>query len=575
MRFPKIIITLLSIGFMSISYTTIWDTETKSEATPSIRDIYNGKMCGYGERNNLSMEDILDKTEPLTFLIDTKWQTKLNITTKNEKAKAFFNQGLFYLYSFNHAEAERSFKEGIRLDPNCAMCHWGVALGLGPNINRSMPIDHIAEAYEYAQKAKELSINSTDMEKELIYALSTRYTADTLENRSALDSTYAAEMRLVTQRHRDDMDIATLFVESLMDRMPWKYWLPNDQPKPATREALAVLDYVIENDPTHPGANHLYIHLVEEVHPYLGVHSADVLHQMDFPTGHLVHMPSHIYIRTGKYHEASIANEKAIDLDEKYIEQCNIEGIYPAVYYPHNIHFLWYATSMEGRSEANMEAAKKLVAQTPENMIWKVPSLERYYATPLFSMVRFGKWDKILNEKQPKKDLVYTNYMWHYARGMAYVHKQQKEKAEAELTILSKGIKDKDLVEVNSPFYPVTSMITMAKLVLSSEIDKLDGKQEQSIAQLRKAIDIQDSLIYDEPPHFYFPIRQALGNALLENKDYHAAEIAYGEDLAMFPDNGWSLWGLYRCMKEQNKMKEVKEIKSKFDKAWKRADVRL
>lgn len=574
-HFFRTLVVTLAAGLISLSFTDIWEVEKNVERIKVDRSFRNLSMCASTDRFKIDIEEVYTSKDKLAPKLDTKWQTKLDITSSSEEAKVYFNQGLFYLYGFNHAEADRSFKESIRLDTTCAMCHWGVALGLGPNINMPMSPDNNEDAYRYAQKAQILSGNCSPKEKALISALTTRYAEEAPKDRSGLDSLYAIEMRLVSQRYRDDMDIASLFVESLMDCMPWQYWLEDGEPKDRTREALAVLDYIAENDPDHPGANHFYIHLVEEVHPSIGTQSADRLKAMDFPSGHLVHMPSHIYIRTGRYHEASEANVKAMQIDEDYIERCNVQGIYPAAYYPHNIHFLWFAATMEGRSQVSLDAARKLVEKTPEKMFATIPSIERYLTMPYFSLIRFGKWDEVLKEPKPKVDYLYATLMWHYAQGLAYAKKGDIKKAKEHLEIVEKGCEHETIIDLDNDHYPVLSMSRMAALVLRAEVLGLDGRSASKVKQLEEAVAIQDALIYDEPPQFYYPIRQSLGVAHLENSDPKAAERAYREDLDKFPQNGWSLYGLYQALSAQNKVQEANEVKKQYEKAWSLADVEL
>ena len=357
--------------------------------------------------------------------------------------------------------------------------------------------------------------------------------------------------------------------------MPWEYWLPDGEPKARTREVLAVLDFIAENDPNHPGACHYYIHAAEAVHPTLAEPSADRLTDLELKAGHLVHMPSHIYIRTGRYNDASVANQKAMLVDEEYIERCNIQGIYPAAYYPHNIHFLWFASSMEGRSKVSIEAARKLVTKTPKAMVSKVPRLERYFTMPYFSLIRFGKWEEVLNESKPDNDLYFANVMWHYARGMAYANKGKTKKAKKELKKVEAAIDSEIIISLNQPNYPTVNLTKMAALVLKGEIAGKRGKLEEKVAYLKEAVAIQDGLRYSEPPYFYYPVRQSLGAALLEANKPAEAEIVYKEDLTKFPDNGWSLFGLQKSLQLQDKLEEAKNMEQAFQKAWKRADVKL
>ena len=566
---------LLLLAFVSTEMFEEVESSPKQQPTSSLTDFSNITLCAPINRFDISMEDIARATRPLAPKLFPKWQTQLDITSESKEAKQFFNQGLFYLYAFNHAEADRSFKEAIRLDPTCAMCHWGVALGLGPNINRPMSPDNNADAYAFSRKALALSEKGTAKEKALIQALLTRYAENPPEDRSSLDSIYADEMRYVSQRYREEMDIATLFVESLMDCIPWDYWEADGQPKPRTREALAILDYIAEKEPSHPGACHFYIHAAEAVHPDLATPSADRLTDLELQAGHLVHMPSHIYIRTGRYHDAAVANQKAMAVDEAYIERCNIQGIYPAAYYPHNIHFLWFAASMEGRSEVSIDAARKLVTKVPKAMTKVAPRIERYFTIPYFSLIRFGKWKEVLKEPKPEEDLVYATVMWHYAQGMGYANTGKLRKAKKELKKVEAAITSEAITALDQPRFPTVNLSKMAALVLKGEIAGKRKKIKEKITHIQEAVAIQDGLRYSEPPYFYYPIRQSLGAVLLENNQPAAAEKVYKEDLVKFPDNGWSLYGLHQSLLMQNKTAEADKINVSFKAAWQRADVDL
>ena len=519
--------------------------------------------------------EIANANAPMAPKLNVPWTSNFQITTNAEGSQEYFDQGLFYIYAFNHAEAERSFKEAARLDPDCAMCYWGIALSLGPNINRPMPEEQIEDAYDFSRKALEEIDQVTNKEKALLLALSKRYVQDTLEDRSSLDLAYATEMRIVSHRFREDLNIATLFAESLMDLIPWNYWLEDETPKPETREVHAILDYVLEKDPGHPGANHYYIHSVEAIHPDLGVPSADKLKEIEYSAGHLVHMPSHIYVRVGKYHEASTSNQKAIAVDEAYIEQCNAQGFYPALYYPHNLHFLWFASSMEGRSEISIEAARKIVTKVPKEMVSKIPRLQRFYSVPFFALVRFGKWDTILKEPKPDDEFQYLQIIWHYARGMAFAKKGQLKNAAQELKKVEEGMDNEQVQALNYPRFPTIGMSNIAYHILSSEIEGQKNNFDKKVQHIQKAVAIQDGFTYMEPPFFYYPVRQSLGAALLEANKPTDAELVYRKDLEFFPKNGWSLFGLHKSLIQQNKVEEAKEVYQKFKKAWSHSNLKL
>lgn len=563
--------------FISLSFTYFGEDETYTSEQNLVPDLYSGVNCMTipAKRLQINMQDIYTSSKPLAPKLESKWQTNLKISSTSEKAKEFFNQGLLNIYAFNHEEADRSFKEAIRHDPNCAMCHWGVALGLGPNINMPMQQEHNLDALNYSKKALQLSQNSMPHEKALIEALVTRYSADTLINRSSLDSIYSCEMRLVSQRFRNDSDIATLFVESLMNCMPWAYWLPNGQPKDATREVLAVLEYLAEKDPDHPGANHYHIHVVEEFYPELGTQSADRLAALELNAGHLIHMPSHIYIQTGRYNDASISNQKAIKADEYYQSQCVDQNLYHTIYIPHNIHFLSFSASMEGRSELAIKQARSLVEKTPESMLFKYRGIEQYFPMPYLALIRFNKWEEMLKEPKPKRSLLYTNMIWHYARGLAYAHKGELKRAEIERQHIQSIQYNPSFKNLHRPGWPTNDIAEMANVVLTAAIEEQKGNLDNTIKYLRKAVAIQDNSVFVETPHFYYPIRQALGFALLKQNRPDEAQKIFNEDLEKWPNNGWSLFGLYKSYEQQEKADIAKAIKAQFELAWKFADIQL
>ena len=500
------------------------------------------------------------------------------ITTKSSQAQRYFDQGLVLAYGFNHAEAARSFREAIKLDPDCAMCNWGLAYVLGPNINAKMEDDAVPEAYAAIQKAVALGKNSNEAEQAYINALATRYTDRPLEDRSSLDLAYAEAMAKVAQQYPDDLDAATIYAEALMDTMPWDYWTEEREPKPATQKVIDTLESVLQRNPNHPGANHLYIHAVEAVRPQDAEAAADRLGSLVPGSGHLVHMPSHIYIRVGRYHDAAVTNQKAIAVDEDYITQCHAQGVYPLAYVPHNRHFLWFAATLEGNKKIADEAGKKLAASIDPEMMRQpgLETLQHFYSIPFFTMTRFGEWDEILQAPQPAADLKYPTGLWHYARGLAYANQDQFSEAEAELQQLTLLANDPELEEVTIWDINTTqSVLKVATEVLTGEIAAQRGDYPQAIAHLRQAVTLEDALNYDEPADWSTPARQYLGAALLQNQDFAAAEQAYREDLAIYPDNGWSLFGLRQSLEAQGKDSAAQKVQQQFESAWQYADVQL
>jgi tetratricopeptide (TPR) repeat protein len=501
------------------------------------------------------------------------------ISTNNSLAQRYFNRGLILAYGFNHAEAARSFQKAAKQDPNCAMCYWGIALVLGPNINAPMEADALPEAWQALQKAIALSNNATEQEKAYIQALAKRYPPQWVEDRKSHDLDYANAMREVARRYPDDLDAATLFAEALMDTTPWDYWDENGNPKPEGKEIMATLESVLDRNSNHPGANHLYIHAVEKERPELGVASADRLMKLVPNSGHLVHMASHIYIRVGRYHDAVVSNQRGIEADNAYVaSKSEISGIYPLAYMPHNHHFLWFAALMTGQSKLALEAAQHTAQVDPKLM--RDPelagALQHYYTIPMYTLARFGKWNEILATPAPDADLKYPMGVWHYTRGMALVGKGQPEQAIRELEHLKAIAAEPSLAEVKIwGFNPTASILKLASEVLAGEIAAQQENYQQAIAHLEKAVNLEDSLVYTEPADWYQPTRQALGAILLKANRSAEAERVYREELKIYPNNGWSLYGLAQSLEAQGKSEEAKALQTEFKEAWKYADVRV
>ncbi len=501
------------------------------------------------------------------------------ISTSSELAQRYFDQGLILAYGFNHAEAARSFREAARLDPNCAICYWGVALVLGPNINAAMEAEAVPEAWQALQKAQELSENASEKERAYIQALTKRYSSQPVENQKANDIAYAKAMREVQRRYPDDLDAATLFAEALMDTMPWQYWTKDGEPKPETGELLATLESVLKRNPDHPGANHMYIHAVEaSPNPDRGIASADRLRNLVPGAGHLVHMPSHIYIRVGRYHDAVLANQRAIEADQDYITQCHAQGLYPLGYMPHNHHFLLASAAIAGESELAIQAAHHTAAMADQKMMREpgYGTLQHYYSIPLYTLAKFGKWDEILAEPAPAEDLKYPTGVWHYARGLAFTAKGQPQEAAQELAQLKAIAADPSLEKVTIwDINTSSSLLNIASEVLAGELAAKQGDYENAIAYLETAVSLEDNLNYDEPPPWLSPVRESLGAVLLEAGRAAEAERVYREDLKRFPENGWSLYGLAQSLRVQGKAEEARTVQARFEKAWKYGDATL
>jgi tetratricopeptide (TPR) repeat protein len=498
------------------------------------------------------------------------------VTTSSPKAQQYFDQGLRLVYAFNHDEATRAFKEAARLDPNCAMAYWGIALTLGPNYNLPTDQERAKAAYEATQKALSLASQVSEPERAYIEAIAKRYAATLDGDRKALDIAYADAMREVSKRYPDDLDAATLFAESLMNLRPWDLWTLDGQPQPGTEEIVSTLELVLKRNPNHPGAIHYYIHAVEaSSQPGRAAPYADRLAKLTPGAGHLVHMPSHTYMRVGRYKDAAESNARAAAVDENYIEKHNVQGVYRMMYYPHNVHFLWAASCMEGRSAVALQAARKVADKAPAEMIREMPPLEFLPPTPLFTLIRFGKWQEILQEPQPPADLKYTTGVWHYARGRAFAATEKLDEAgreQANIEAIATALPPDFKLGENTP---ANTLLRIASNTLAGEIAARRGQTDEAIRFLEEAVRLQDGLPYTEPPPWYYPVRQSLGAVLLAAGRAAEAEAVYREDLKRNPENGWSLYGLAQSLRAQKKMKEAAAVEKRFRKAWARADVKL
>ncbi|NHC38302.1 tetratricopeptide repeat protein [Scytonema millei] len=514
-------------------------------------------------------------SQPTVTLFDNLGNLHHPISTNSKLAQRYFDQGLTLAYGFNHAEAARSFQEAAKLDPACAICYWGVALVLGPNINAPMEPEAVSEAWRSLQQALKLSKHASDKEKAYIQALAKRYPSQPVEDRKSFDLAYANAMREVAQRYPDDPDAATLFAESLMDTTPWDYWEDDGTLKPAGKEIIATLESVLKQYPNHPGANHLYIHAVEKERPDLGVASADRLMQLVPNSGHLVHMASHIYIRVGRYHDAVLSNQRGIAADNAYAARNQVEGIYPLAYMPHNHHFLWFAALMTGQSKVATEAALRTAKVDAKLM--RQPdlagALQHFYTIPMYTYIRFGQWDRILSTAAPARDLKYPSGVWHYARGRAFAAKGQMKPAMRELKKLQAIAAIPALQDVKIwGFNSTASILNLASQVLAGEIAAQQKNYQQAIAHLKKAVKLEDALVYTEPADWSQPARQSLGGILLKARRFAQAEQAYRDDLNIYPENGWSLYGLMQSLKAQNKQEEAQVVQKQFEQAWQYAD---
>ena len=528
--------------------------------------------------NEKNIQDIVTKAGAPLF--DGMGDHTHPITTNNKYVQRYFDQGLTIDFAFNHAESARSFRAGQTLDPNCAMCFWGEALALGPNINVTsngsviMADQERLAAYEAIQKAVSLKNKVSEKERDFIDALATRYNGDTASPRGPLDLAYAEAMRELSNKYPEDDDAASLFAESLMNTMPWDYWIDADSPKPLTVEAIEILEKVMARNPRHPMALHLYIHAVESSsQPERAEAAADILLDLVPGAGHLVHMPSHIYWRVGRYADASESNIMAAAVDEAYIAACNAQGFYPAAYYPHNIHFLWASSSMEGRSEIAIEAGEKVAKNVRLEMIDQFPGVEFFKTVPMLSLVQFGLWDRVLELDPPAERLEYANAIWHYARSVAYSNKGNIESAQKERQMIESLKDNNDVLHLDSIYYPASMLLEIADSLALGEIAISNNDYQSAIQYFANAVSVQDALPYTEPPFWYYPTRLSLGKAYLLSDQADEAEAVFKENLKRYPRNGWALYGLIQALETQNKDSSM--VQEQFDIIWQNADVEL
>jgi tetratricopeptide (TPR) repeat protein len=498
------------------------------------------------------------------------------ISTDADEAQRCFDQGLTLAYAFNHGEAIRLFEKATSFDPECAMAWWGIALVNGPHINNpTVDAERARHAWSALQEAREHAALASPLERELIDALGKRYSADPAAERRPLDEAYAEAMRLVWRAHPDDADVATLYAEALMDLQPWDLWTRDGKPKHATEEIVATLEAALALDPTHPGANHLYVHTMEaSMQPEKALPAADRLRTLVPGAGHLVHMPAHIDLRLGHYADASLANVRAIEADRRSRELIPKAGFY-RVYMAHNHHFLAFTSMMEGRSAAALGAARTLVAEVPPEFIEEMgPVIDGYMPIVLHVLLRFGRWKEILDAEEFPADLTVANTLRLYARGVALTALGRLDEAEAERAKLDSACEQigADRTVGNNP---ARAVLAVARDMLAAELLFAQGKHDASFAVFRRAAAAEDELVYDEPPDWMMPVRHAFGAALLQARRLEEAEKVYEEDLRRFPENGWSLYGLSRALELRGERDRAAQARKRFDAAWECADVKL
>jgi len=495
------------------------------------------------------------------------------VSTRNPKAQAYFDQGMKLVFAFNHEAAIQSFQRAAQLDPNLAMAYWGIALALGPNINRPMDADAHKAAYAALQKAIALAPKASAADRAYIGALSKRYSANTDADVMALQVAYKDAMTAVVHRYPNDNDAAVLYAESLMDLNPWKFWAPNGTPADGTLEIVAVLERVLAQQPRHIGANHYYIHAVEaSPHPEKAQASAKRLETLAPSAGHLVHMPAHTFIRTGKYLEAARANVAAVRADER-LDKTGAESFYLIGYYGHNLHFLAISNAFAGNSSAAIAAANKLYdVEAPR--IKEVPFVDPFLFTPALMLVQFGRWDDVLALPEPAFEAPITSTMWHFARALAFAGKGRADDAQAERAkfLDAAGTLTTTMEYGNNN---AAALAAVARPYLDGRMAMIAGDNTAAITFLRQAVVAEDALTYDEPPGWYLPSRNALGVALVRSGDFVAAEQAFRDELVLHPESGRALFGLQTALLGQGRDKEAAALTGRLQHAWRGADVEL
>lgn len=498
------------------------------------------------------------------------------VTTASREAQRWFDQGLVLTMSFNHDEAIRSFAEAARLDSNCAMAWWGIALANGPHINNpAMTAEQSRDAWAALGRAMALRERATPVERALIEALSARYAAEPPADRRALDEAYAAAMRTVWEAYPRDADVGHFFAEAMMDLRPWDLWKPDGSPQPGTEDVVATLEAVLRRAPKHPGANHLWVHVVEaSPHPERGVAAADRLRTLVPGAGHMVHMPAHIYSRVGRWADAAAANVRAIEADRRYRELSPRQGFY-SVYMAHNRHFLSWAAQMEGRSAVALQAAREMIANLPEDFVRESAFFaDGYMNVEMETLMRFGRWEELLAAPEPPDYLPITRAFRHFARGTAFAalgRLEEADRAQAEFREAVGRVTEEMIVGNN----PARLVLSIAEHQLAGEILNRRGEVEGAVRELREAARLEDSLRYNESPDWLLPVRHALGAVLVRAKRWSEAEAVYREDLVRNPENGWSLWGLARSLRAQERTADADAAQARYRRAWKRADVSL
>jgi len=590
MKLRNITLTLVTAGIVTLGVFAVAPTLAGLQDETMFFDplFVNGKACAPAQAGvpPLLRNLILAKAETAPFQPGQRKGEKLaadapplfkdlgglhyKITTANAQAQAYFDQGLRLTYAFNHAEAARAFRAAQQLDPQCAMCYWGEALVLGPNINAPMFPEAVTPAVAAAHKAVERSASSSPAEQALINAVAKRYSADPKADRPALDKAYADAMTEAAGKFRSDDNIQVLFAESLMDLSPWDYWeAAGAKPKNRTAEMVDALERVLERNPGHPGAIHYYIHAMEaSTKPEKALPYARQLGRQMPGAGHIVHMPAHIYYRIGLYKEALQTNIAAIAIDEKYFKNSASDPLYKGAYYPHNVHFVMVSALMGGEGKTALEAGAKLDKVIDPEFLKMAGAMQPVKAAPYFSHVQFSSPETILALADPGQDFILVNAMWHYARAVAFARKGSFADSQKEIDTLTAIERDGDFKPLKDWDVPGKEIVQTARHVALGRLADARGDRQAAIKAYEDAVFVQDTLPYTEPPHWYYPVRQSLGAALLRADRRDDAEKAFRESLAQTPSNGWALRGLMEVYRQRGDAAALKATQKRFDTTW-------
>lgn len=565
MKFPfRIALNALLIAIMIVLPS--WNRErkwTSDFVAPSV------SLCGR------IFNELLQAPDGPVPIYEGLGDLHYGIVTESQLAQKYFDQGLRLIYGFNHYEALRAFREASRLDPTCAMSYWGQALALGPNINDINPKEREEMANNAMIMARKFSAKAPQKEKDLIHAMSSRFDGKAYADREPLNTSYANAMSTLAEKYPRDTEVLTLFADALMMGSPWDYYQPDGSPKQSTIKARRALETATMLNPGHPGAHHLYIHLLEaSPKPEEALKSAELLETAMPAAGHIVHMPSHIYVRTGHYDRSNISNTNAIKADEEFLSYTNDQGMYRVFYYPHNLDFMNYGAMMSGESQKAIQNGGKLAYQMKpvESMM---PIYYDFFITvPVLTYVRFGMWNEILALPDPNPQHFYSVMISHYARGTAYLRKGRLKEAALELHLLD-SVSRLDTLKSLQAFYTPTDQIALVPVnLLKGELAIANGQTEEGLKSLRNAVIAEDKIRYNEPPDWRLPARHFLGAALAEGGNLAEAQKVFEEDLKINPANGWALNGLLSIQLKLGQTERAKQTRTSLDEVWKHNDVK-